>query len=246
VGRARNLTAIILATLGPANLASSLPSPKEHTVIPAVSVTTIAKLSGLDEETLNVAQVKAAQRGRLIEHLNRFVQRERPKLFTYRALWAEMVERRENLRASAAENTFDPCEFVTDEALGKAEAVVRDAKERFEDHCRNASDRIATFLEPGQQTLVMNARSNGNIPGPYRWLELDEALKGKIRRLLMIHKARVELVRKYPQLESKISQEQLESQIEKILTPQQLVNLEVLRRRVQTAGPTTGPGESKK
>ena len=92
--------------------------------IPPVTLATIAHLGGLDEQTLAVAGVTDQQRTRLIEVLRESLRRERPRLFTYRALWREMVERLGNLRVSAADNSFDPCEFVTDEALEKAEAVV--------------------------------------------------------------------------------------------------------------------------
>jgi len=213
--------------------------------IPPASVGTVAQFSGLDDETLDAALATAQQRERISDHLERFVKRRRPQLYTYRAVWAEMVERLENLTASAAENTFDPCEFVTDEAVEKAQAAVKKAAERFREQCRQASDRIDTLLESNQCLLVRNALANGDIPAPYRWLSLDENTRDQIRRLVCVHRARVELTKKYAHLKGKVSPEQLESQIAAILSVQQIQTLEAIRQRLQT-GQSDPPDQTAK
>lgn len=207
---------------------------EDPAALPTVDVKTIAKLSGLDDWTLGLAALTQEQRQRVKTHLKGFFRRERPKLFTYRAIWAEMVERHENLKASAAENTFDPCEFVADEALEKARSAVEAAKERFEQQCHKASDRIDAFLDEQQYAIVVNARANPNITPCYRWLRLNKADRNQIKRFLQIHEARVKLGRKYPHLKSKISEERLTKQIHEILSRDQLLTLKALEARWKT------------
>ncbi len=237
MNRPRGHIAIVWAVFAIILLGSTVVVAQRAREIPPANVSTVAELSGLDEKTLTVILASPQQKNHVTDHLEQFVRRERPKLFTYRAIWAEMVERLENLRASAAENTFDPCEFVTDEAVEKAEAAVKEAAERFKQQCRMASDNIETFLSPDQCILVRNARANGGIPAPYCWLSLGENSKDQIQRLVSIYRARLELAQKYPHFKGKVSEEQLESQIAAVLSKQQTETLDTLRRRLQTAPP---------
>ena len=210
-----------------------------ETAMPEVNVVTIGRLSGLDDETLAVGSVTGGQKRRIADHLGRYVQREKPRLLTYRAIWVEMAERLGNLKASAKENTFDPCEFVTDEALEGAEAAVAKAREEFENHCRKANVKVRGILGPAQLALVNNACGNGDLPAPYRWLSLGVEGRNLVRRMVRIHRARLDLARKYPNLKKKVSQQHLASQIAKVLTKEQLGALAVLRKRLVKAQATT-------
>jgi hypothetical protein len=221
---------LALAGAGPAP-ADEIPSP-----IPPINLDTVAALSGLDSQTLALAEVADQQHRELDEHVSQFLRKQRPRLFTYRALWAEMLERYENLKASAAENTFDPCEFVTDEALEKAKAAVQRAKETFEQHCCTASDEAKAIMSPDQYRLVLNSRANTDLPVPYRWLDLDKSSKDQIKRYIQVYQARLKLIERYPNLKGKLSYEELKTQIAGTLTRDQfakLAELETTLKRVQ-------------
>ena len=61
-------------------------------------------------------------------------------------------------------------------------------------------------------------------------------------RAVEVHKARLELVKKYPQLSGRTSQKDLEAQIERNLNDQQRKSLQVLKQRLQALQPATRAG----
>lgn len=246
--RTRNSAAALLAAAAAVLLTVSVVSSAggELHAVRELNVAAIAELSGLDGQTLTMASLRKQQEGQIKDRLRQFLRKERPRLSTYRIIWLETVERLENLKASAAANSFDPCEFVTDEAIAKAQAEVRKARDRFEDHCRKASHECEFLLKPEEYALVCNARANTGIPAPYRWLELSEACRRHMRRLLRVHEARVKLARKYPQLKAKLSEGWLSEQVEKLLDKKQLAVLASLRSRLKDlqAQKRAGDGEA--
>lgn len=229
--RTRNSAAALLAAAAMLTAWAAPAAAEELNAVRELSVAVVAELSGLDGQTLTMASLRKQQAEQIKDRLKQFLRKERPRLSTYRIVWLETVERLENLKASAAANSFDPCEFVTDEAIAKAQAEVRKARDRFEDHCQKASHECEPILKPEEYALVCNARANTEIPAPYRWLELSEACRKHIRRLLRVHEARVKLARKYPQLKAKLSEGWLSEQIEKLLDKKQLAALAGLRSR---------------
>lgn len=219
--------------LGLLALVGSMPAAAADVAVPPVNPESVARLSGLDPQTLEVAEVDPKVRQRINEHVAQYFRAERPKLLTYRAIWAEMHERRANLRISAAENVFDPCQFVTDEALEKANAAVREARQAFREHCGKANQGAAELLAPEQYALVQHAAQNVDVPAPYRWLEMDQRLRKQVLRLVKIHEARQALQRKYPHLQQRQDGQDLRSMIVRVLPDAQKEVLETIEDRMQ-------------
>lgn len=223
---------IIIVSILSTSTNEVLASSVKPTEIPAVNMETVSGLAGLDAKTLALASVTAKQMEQISRHLAVFIKRQRPKLFTYRALLSETIERYQNLKASAAENSFDPCMFVTDEALEKASLAVHKAEEKFRHHCRTASDEVDNFLTPNQYALVKNARSNYGIFAPYKWLCLEEESRKQLKRFQRVYEARLQLVKKYKHLGKNISLKDLENQIAGFLSIEQLSALENLKKKL--------------
>lgn len=234
---------VILSSLACLSLiAMAAAAPADHEDL-EVSVPSVAWQAGADTETLragglNPEQLQTAQRV-----LPEFLQDHRPRLMTYRAIWAEMVERLGNLKQSAQENTFDPCEFVTDDAVEAATVQVEQAAERFRKHCRKAAEMIGrkASLTAKQKAIMANARYNRGLPSPYRWLSLTKRVRTNIQRIHLIHRARVKLAEKYPQMADRLSKEDPRSRIRNLLSKTQLAELDRLAANLSRS--TSKPAE---
>lgn len=206
--------------------------------IPSVSRETVAFRSGLDASTLSLIDASPAQREQIEDVLSSFMERERPRLSTYRAIWAEMRERKRNLAVSAAENAFDPCEFISDEAMESAQAAVREARDRFNAFCATASEPVADMLEPEQYALVRNAAANPLLPAPLRWLELDDEQRRDLLRLVQVHEARRRLAERYPHLRDRFDEANLVRQARQILDADAARELDELLDQLEAADAT--------
>lgn len=200
--------------------------------VPPLTERTVARLSGLDPQTLRAAGVSAEQRQQIADHLQAFFTRQRPRLMTHRAIWLEMRERAGNLASSAERNVFDPCEFVTDEALEKARAQTREARDRFRAACRRANERVEQMVTPERFRLIENAGNNPALPAPYHWLALDEAQRRNIERVVRVHRARRQLALKYPHLKEKFNEQNRDRAIAQLLPENQQQRLASLRERL--------------
>ncbi len=213
-------------------MALSAASEIELAEVPPVDISTVARLSGVDKQTLTVISITSQQKEKLKTYLVQFLEIQKPRLLTYRILWNESRERLRNLESSAAENAFDPCQFVTDEAIEKCYAEVKSARERFEEHCRTAAKEFDNLFGPEQCKIIKNTRSNCGIQSPYRWLLLEPSQKEQIRRFVRVYEARVKLAQKYPQLEKNLSRDSLQKKVEEILTKKQKLLLGKLKKKI--------------
>lgn len=206
-------------------------------VVAPVTAETVASICGLDEDFCAVADVGPDQHRRLVEALSAFVKRNRPMLFTYRAIWAEMLERLENVQSSAAQNAFDPCQFVTDDAIGNASAAVQEARRKFEDACRQALDALAMELKESQLAILKLAGANRDLPGPYRYVEMSDSTRDQLRRIMQVHQARLALAQRYPHLRGQVNQDMLAKQMDHCLDEAQQRCVAQFRRKLADTQP---------
>lgn len=208
-------------------------TPKEQRDrIPPVNRQTVARFSGLDKKTLRVAGVSQAQRRQIRGRLDGFLERQRPMLLTRRAAWSQMRERHNNLKASAKRNTFDPCKFVTDEALEKTTKQIKRARERFYQICRKANDRVLNVLNEDQQAIVKRAADNAPLPAPYRWLALSQSQQKTVKRLVEVHRARKALADQYPHLKKKLTTKRLDQRVAQAVGEHEAKRLSRLRDKL--------------
>ncbi|NBC11014.1 MAG: hypothetical protein GVY24_04660 [Planctomycetes bacterium] len=207
----------------------------EDRAVPEVRREVLADLAGLDAQTVAVLKLSPQQEKQVWQTLDEFLSAKRPHLLTHRMIWAEMRERYRNLESGARANAFDPCEFVTDEALRDAAKRLRDARLEFEATCRQVHAGLALILEPQEMRLVQNAALNHGLPSPYRWLDFDDEQRKAVRRVVEVHYARRELVAQYPHLASRFRESDLEKHIDNLLTEGQREELTTLNESFESA-----------
>jgi molybdopterin converting factor small subunit len=200
--------------------------------VPPVNAETVAKLSGLDEPTLEMAGVADRKQAKIQKKLQDFLEQRRAELMTHRAICSEMRERYKNLKASAEENTFDPCRFVTDEALEKTARQVDEARREFQTLCREATGIARKMLSGQKSALIERASSNPRLPAPYRWLDLNKQQRQAARRIVQVHRARQELAEEYPKLRERLSQERVDQRMMEVVDEDEAKRLKRYRQQM--------------
>lgn len=187
--------------------------------IPPVSVETVLRYAGLDDETLNLIGASEKQRQLIRESVTNFIATHRPQLLTYRAIWAEMLERYNNLHASAKVNAFDPCQFITDKAIRDAYFALADARQRFITYCGKSHESLDSVVSAEHLALIVSASQQIDLPSPFRWVMLSQAERKAIKRLTRVHAARMKLIERYPQLKARFDPNALRRQVQEVLSP---------------------------